>query len=194
MNCKKYFLKIETHSLPLSIFVHKYTKRFFVRVNDKNESKFILVSFQNGESRGFIILIHIMESKFNIATTIFNIWKRQCSILNTKYYESPFEKLKVQKKDIMITNKLSKNNFKLISWVWNFCHCLHYRRITSRDGSTWTTLWNNLYEKSRMNVSNFAGRRQISGKFIFIIWIPQIYAFQVTIFIVRLITIIFRQI
>ena len=22
--------------------------------------------------------------------------------------------------------------FKLISWVWNFCHCLHYRRITSR--------------------------------------------------------------
>ena len=26
----------------------------------------------------------------------------------------------------------AKNNFKLISWVWNFCHCLHYRRITSR--------------------------------------------------------------
>ena len=24
------------------------------------------------------------------------------------------------------------NNFKLISWVWNFCHWLHYRRITSR--------------------------------------------------------------
>ena len=22
---------------------------------------------------------------------------------------------------------------KLISWVWNFRHCLHYRRITSRD-------------------------------------------------------------
>ena len=35
--------------------------------------------------------------------------KTKYSILNTKYYESPFEKLKVRKNDIMIT-KLSKNN------------------------------------------------------------------------------------
>ena len=36
--------------------------------------------------------------------------RRNISILNTKYYESPFEKLKVGKNDIMIT-KFSKNNF-----------------------------------------------------------------------------------
>ena len=24
--------------------------------------------------------------------------------------------------------------YKLISWIWNFCHCLHYRRITRLRG------------------------------------------------------------
>ena len=37
-----------------------YTERLFVRVNDKDESKFSIISFQNGESRGFIILIHVI--------------------------------------------------------------------------------------------------------------------------------------
>ena len=50
-----------------------YTERLFVRVNDKDESKFRIISFQNGESRGFIILIHIMTSKFDIVITVFNI-------------------------------------------------------------------------------------------------------------------------
>ena len=35
--------------------------------------------------------------------------RRKISILNTKYYESPFEKLRRRKNDIMIT-KFSKNN------------------------------------------------------------------------------------
>ena len=37
-----------------------------MRVNDKNELKFSIISFYNGESRGLIILNHIMASKFNI--------------------------------------------------------------------------------------------------------------------------------
>ena len=65
--------------------------------------------FQNGESQGFITLIHIIASKFNIVKTVFKTCRRKISILNTKYYESPFEKLKVWKNDIMITN-FSKNN------------------------------------------------------------------------------------
>ena len=64
---------------------------------------------QNGESRCFITVIYIMASKFDIVITVFNTCRRQISILNTKYYESPLEKLKVRKNDIMIT-KLSKNN------------------------------------------------------------------------------------
>ena len=48
------------------------TERLFVRVNDKDESKFSIISFQNGESRGFIRLIHIMTSKFDIVITVFN--------------------------------------------------------------------------------------------------------------------------
>ena len=28
--------------------------------------------------------------------------------------------------------RVIKESKKIISWVWNFCHCLHYRRITSR--------------------------------------------------------------
>ena len=51
---------------------YEYTERLFVRVNDKDESKFSIISFQNRESRGFIILIHIMTSKFDIVITVFN--------------------------------------------------------------------------------------------------------------------------
>ena len=43
-------------------------------------------------SQGFITLIHIMASKFNIVIIVFKICRRQISILNIKYYESPFEK------------------------------------------------------------------------------------------------------
>ena len=50
-----------------------------------------------------------MASKFNIVITVFKTCRRQISILNTKYYESPFEYLRVRKNVIMIT-KLSKNN------------------------------------------------------------------------------------
>ena len=49
-----------------------YTERLLVRVNDKDESKFSIILFQNGESRGFIILIHIMTWKFDIVITVFN--------------------------------------------------------------------------------------------------------------------------
>ena len=49
-----------------------YPERLFVRVNDKDESKFSIISFQNGESRGFIRLIHIMTWKFDIVITVFN--------------------------------------------------------------------------------------------------------------------------
>ena len=49
-----------------------------------------------------------MTSKFNIVITLFKTYRRQISILNTKYYKSPFEKLRVRKNDIMIT-KLSKH-------------------------------------------------------------------------------------
>ena len=50
-----------------------------------------------------------MASKFNIAIMVFETYRRQISILNTKYYEFPFEKLRVRKNNIMIT-KLSNNN------------------------------------------------------------------------------------
>ena len=35
--------------------------------------------------------------------------RKKISILNTKYYESPFENFRLRKNDIMIT-KVSKNN------------------------------------------------------------------------------------
>ena len=50
-----------------------------------------------------------MTSKSNIVITVFKICRSQISILNTTYYESPFENVRIQKNDIMIT-KLSKNN------------------------------------------------------------------------------------
>ena len=56
-------------------FNWSYTERLFVRVNDKDESKFSIISFQNGESRSFVILIHIMTSKFDIVITVFNIYE-----------------------------------------------------------------------------------------------------------------------
>ena len=61
-----------------------------------------------GKTR-FHTFIHVMALKFNIVITDFKKCRRQISTVNTKYYESPFEKLRVQKNDIMIT-KLSKNN------------------------------------------------------------------------------------
>ena len=50
-----------------------------------------------------------MTSKFNIVITLFETCRRKISILNTKYCESPFEKLRVRKNDIMIT-KFSQND------------------------------------------------------------------------------------
>ena len=50
-----------------------------------------------------------MASKFNIDITVFKTYRRKISILNTKYYESPFKNFRVRKNDIMIT-KISKNN------------------------------------------------------------------------------------
>ena len=50
-----------------------------------------------------------MASKFDIVIAVFKRCRRQISILNTKYYESPFENLRVRKNDIMIT-KFPKNN------------------------------------------------------------------------------------
>ena len=44
-----------------------------------------------------------------VVITVFTTYTRKISILNTKYYESPFEKLRVRKNDIMII-KLSENN------------------------------------------------------------------------------------
>ena len=65
--------------------------------------------FKNGESRGFITFIDIMESKFIIVITAFKTCRGKISILNTKSYECPFENFKVRKNDIMNT-KVSKNN------------------------------------------------------------------------------------
>ena len=56
-----------------------------------------------------LLQIHIMASKFNIVITVFETCRSKISILNTKYYESPFEIFRVRKSDIMIT-KVSKNN------------------------------------------------------------------------------------
>ena len=50
-----------------------------------------------------------MALKFNIVITVFKTCRKKISILNTKYYESPFEKFGVRKNHIMIT-KVSKNN------------------------------------------------------------------------------------
>ena len=77
-------------------------------------------------SRGFITLIHIMASKFNIVITVFKTCRR-LSISNIICYESPFEKLSARKNDIMIT-KLSENSsskskneyYILINWK-SFC-------------------------------------------------------------------------
>ena len=59
--------------------------------------------------------------------------RRKISILNTKYYESPFENFRIQKIDIVIA-KVSKNNSnksnneyynlesifeKFILWIWS---------------------------------------------------------------------------
>ena len=52
-----------------------------------------------------------MASKFNIVITVFKTCRRKISILNTKYYESPFENFRVRKNDIMIT-KVPKNKIK----------------------------------------------------------------------------------
>ena len=54
-----------------------------------------------------------MASKFNIVITVYKTRRRQISILNTKYHESPFEKLRVRKNDIMI-NKMSELNKILV--------------------------------------------------------------------------------
>ena len=50
-----------------------------------------------------------MASEFNIVITAFKRCRRQISILDIKYYTSPFKKSRVRKNDIMIT-KFSKNN------------------------------------------------------------------------------------
>ena len=50
-----------------------------------------------------------MVSQFNKVITVFKTYRRKISILNTKYYESPFEKLRVRKNDI-INTKVYKNN------------------------------------------------------------------------------------
>ena len=50
-----------------------------------------------------------MTLKFNIVITVLKTCRRKISILNLKYYESPFEKLRVPKNDIMIT-KFPKNS------------------------------------------------------------------------------------
>ena len=39
-----------------------------------------------------VTFIYIMASKFNIVITVFKTCRRKISILNTEYYESPFEK------------------------------------------------------------------------------------------------------
>ena len=62
-----------------------YSERFYVRVNDKNKSKLSIISFLNGERRGFIILIHIMALNFNIVITVFKTCRRKVSILNIIY-------------------------------------------------------------------------------------------------------------
>ena len=50
-----------------------------------------------------------MASTFNIVITVFKTCRRKIGILNTKHDESPFEKQKVRKNNIMIT-KFSKSN------------------------------------------------------------------------------------
>ena len=50
-----------------------------------------------------------MASKLYIFITVLQTCRRKISILNTKYYESPFENFGVRKNDIMIT-EISKNN------------------------------------------------------------------------------------
>ena len=81
---------------------------------------FSIILFYNGESRDFIILIHIMVSKFNIVMTVFKTCRRKISILNTKYYESPFDNFWVRKNVIMITevskNNSNKSNNEYITW------------------------------------------------------------------------------
>ena len=48
------------------------------------------------------MLIHMMASKFNIVITVFQTCRRKISILNIRYYESPFENFRVRKNNIMI--------------------------------------------------------------------------------------------
>ena len=109
-----------------------YTKKLFVRVNDKIEWRYSIILFLNGESPGFITFIYFLASKSNIVVKVFKTCRRKISILNTKYYESPFENFRVRKIYIMIT-KLSKNHSeksnneyynlesifeKFILWIW----------------------------------------------------------------------------
>ena len=54
-----------------------------------------------------------MASKFNIVIIVSKRYRRQISILNTKYHESPFEKLRVRKNEVI--TKFSKNNFNKLS-------------------------------------------------------------------------------
>ena len=75
--------------------------------------------FYNGDSRSFITLIHIMALKFNIVVTVFKTCRRKISILNTKYYESPFEKFRIRKKDVMITKDSKINSNKLNNEYYN---------------------------------------------------------------------------
>ena len=87
---------------------------------------------KGGKPRFYYTYSYFMASKFNIVITVFKTCKRKIGILNTKYYQSPFENFRVQKNDIMIT-KVSKNNSnksnneyynlesifkKSILWIW----------------------------------------------------------------------------
>ena len=53
-----------------------------------------------------------MALKFNIVITVFETCRKNISISNTKYYESPFEKLRVRKNDIRITKVSKTNSYK----------------------------------------------------------------------------------
>ena len=60
-----------------------------------------------------------MASKFNIVITVIKTCRKKISILNTKYFKSPFENFRGRKNDIMITKVSKSNSNKLNNKYYN---------------------------------------------------------------------------
>ena len=85
------------------------------------------------EGRGFGRLPSFFFPHFSLVFSwLFNWGLDFCQNLVVFFVFWGFEMFRIFEISNQIYEVVIIYHFKLISWVWNFCHCLHYRRITSR--------------------------------------------------------------